>query len=268
MSPSNRFGASLRALAIALLACCTFGVAMAQAPAALQGRWVVEQVAVDRDDAIQRSNEPDDPRLMGGILDILSDGTIDPSREDCKRATWRHVGSTTLTRLVGRNARTSSGKTFTPSLAEYGLSLADATIITYVALCEPQTRGGRAEPYDGKNVFASLSKDRMLESNGVDTILVYSRITPTTPVQPSFACTGTLQDAEKTICGSQVLAGLDRSVAAAYKRGRVRLENRKTEIESLRQSQDAWILERNRCKTDDNCLSQSMSARISELMQQ
>ena len=98
-SPASAARAALSGLAL-LLAAPLAAPADASAPALLQGHWVVRQVAVDRNDTIRRSAEPDDPRLMGAVLDIQADGTIAPSREDCTRAAWRAHG--TATRAVRR----------------------------------------------------------------------------------------------------------------------------------------------------------------------
>jgi len=250
------------ALAFTSLSCCA-----AAAPVALQGRWVVRQVAVDSNDAIRRSSEPDDPRLMGGILDILADGSIDPARQDCVKATWQARGGTTLAALVGRNVRESSGKRTHPSLADYGLAFGNPKLQVFTALCAAPAPGARREPYDGGNWFASLSPDRMIEGNGVDTVLVYQRLTDRSPVEPSFACTGALTEAQQAICRSQSLAGLDRSVALALARARQRNDGGAAGLQALEREQAAWQAERDHCKSSEPCLTEHMNDRIQELMQ-
>ncbi|HEY9028411.1 MAG TPA: lysozyme inhibitor LprI family protein [Burkholderiaceae bacterium] len=254
-------------LTAAALACASLSSTAATAPAALQGRWVVRQVAVDANDTIRRSNEPDDPRLMGGILDILADGSIDPARQDCAKATWQARGTTTLAALVGRNVRESSGKRTHPSLADYGLSVGNPKLQVHTALCAAPSPGARREPYDGGNWFAALSPDRMIEGNGVDTVLVYQRLTDHSPVEPSFACTGTLAEAQQAICRSQSLAALDRSVALALARARKRNDDGAAGLQALEREQAAWLAERDRCKASEPCLAEHMNDRIQELMQ-
>jgi len=253
-------------LSVAALACSGLSSAAA-VPPALQGRWVVRQVAVDSNDTIRRSSEPDDPRLMGGVLDILADGSIDPARQDCTKATWQPRGSATLAALVARNVRESSGKRTHPTLADYGLALGNPKLQVLMALCAAPSPGARREPYDGGNWFAPLPPDRMIEGNGVDTVLVYQRITAHTPVEPSFACTGTLDEARRAICHSQPLAGLDRSVALAYARARKRNDGGTAGLQALEREQAEWEAERDRCKAAEPCLIEHMSDRIQDLMQ-
>ena len=265
--PAHRAAVRLL-LYVAAFAGASSSTAAAAAPPELQGRWVVRQVAVDRNDAIRRSNEPDDPRLMGGVLDILPDGTIDPARQDCTRAAWQAKGTATLAAIVGRNLRESSGQRTHPSLKDYGLALGNPALALHVALCAAPSPGARREAYDGGNWFASLSPDRMIEGNGVDTVLVYQRITDKTPVEASFPCTGSLSDARQAICRSQSLAGLDRSVGLAYERARKRARGVAADLQKLEREQTAWQATRDRCKTDANCLLSSMNDRIGDLMQQ
>lgn len=147
---------------------------------------MVRQVAIDRDDAIRRSNEPDDPRLMGTVLEIRADGTIAPSRQDCGQAAWQARGVATLAGLVARDLRESGGRRTRPSLKDNGLAPVDARLAVRVALYAAPSPGARRGPYDGGNWFAPLSADRMIEGNGVDTVLVYQRITDRSPVEASF----------------------------------------------------------------------------------
>ena len=253
-------------LSLAALSCAAPHLAVASAPPALQGSWVVRQVAVDSNDRIRRSSEPDDPRLMGQVLDILADGTIDPTRQDCQRATWQGHDSATLAALVARNVRESSGQRTAPSLADYGLALGNPKLALHVALCAAPSPGARREPYDGGNWFAALPPDRMIEGNGVDTVLVYQRLTTKTPVLASFACTGSLSEAQQAICRSQSLAGLDRSVGLALERARRRNGDAVT-VKALEREQSAWQTKRDQCKAEEACLIERMNDRIQELMQ-
>ncbi len=235
------------------------------APPALRGRWVVQQVAVDSNDRLHRSSEPDDPRLMGNVLDIRADGTLDPTRQDCRHARWRPRRATSLAAIVARNKRESGGKIEQPSLADYALAFGDPTLAPYEVFCASET--GKRESFHGGNWFASMSESRMIEGNGVDTVLVYDRITDTTPVKPSFACAPDQDESEKAICRSQILAGLDRSVGLAYRRARERTGDTPAGGEALRKEQADWIAERDGCKADENCLIARMGDRIDALMQ-
>ena len=73
----------------------------------------------------------------------------------------------------------------------------------------------------------------MIEGNGVDTVLVYQRVTDKTPVEASFPCTGALGEARQAVCRSHILAGLDRSIALAYARARKRSDGGAATLQSL-----------------------------------
>ncbi len=90
--------------------------AQAAPPPPMQGRWIVHQVAVDSSDAIGRSHKPDDPSVMNRLLTIGPDGAIGPASDDCPATTWTRMPTTTVAALVARNVRTSSGKSFKPTL--------------------------------------------------------------------------------------------------------------------------------------------------------
>lgn len=250
---------------VALLGACVG--AFAAPPPALQGEWQVQQVAVDRNDQIRRSNEPDDPRVLGSILKIGADGGIDPAEDECAHgARWTAQHRTTLAGLVARHVRESSGIKTHPSLEDYGLKLGNPALAPLGVTCA--AAGAKPQPYQGASAFASISKDVMVSDNGSDTILVYRRLTPDTPVQPSFACKNAVADAEKAICGSQALAGLDRSVALAWRRAQERRHDEADKLAALKTSQQAWLKTRDACKSDAACLSKAMGDRIDELVQQ
>ena len=195
------------------------------------------------------------------------DGFVSRSKREYTKGV-RNILAATLAAIVGRNMRESSGQRTHPSLQDYGLALGNPALALHVALCAAPSPGARREAYDGGNWFASLSPDRMIEGNGVDTVLVYQRITDKTPVEASFPCTGSLRDARQAICRSQSLAGLDRSVGLAYERARKRTRGVAADLQKLEREQTAWQAARDRCKTDENCLLASMNDRIGDLMQQ
>ena len=99
------------------------------------------------------------------------------------------------------------------------------------------------------------------------TVLVYQRITDKSPVEASFPCTGALGDARQAVCRSQILAGLDRSVALTCERARKRSDGGETTVQSLEHDQAAWAAERDRSKADESCLIERMNDRIQDLMQ-
>lgn len=88
---------------------------------------------------------------------------------------------------------------------------------------------------------------------------------------PSFRCTPELVGAEYVICANPSLHPLDRAVAAAYRAAGQRAQT--AGGQSLRDSQRAWLDNRNACtavtsrRSADiaNCVRDAMQERISEL---
>ena len=73
----------------------------------------------------------------------------------------------------------------------------------------------------------------------------------------SFDCSKAGNDIEKRICANEQISSLDSDLGAAYKRALVKTPN-------LKESQLAWIKERNKC-SDDDCIVKLYKERISFL---
>lgn len=80
---------------------------------------------------------------------------------------------------------------------------------------------------------------------------------------PSFACAQAGNAAERTLCDSEQLCGLDRMVAAAYSTARGAPG---ADAAAVKASQIAWLTERNACGQDRGCLNLSMRARVAALV--
>lgn len=80
---------------------------------------------------------------------------------------------------------------------------------------------------------------------------------------PSFACDKAGNAAERTLCDSEQLCGLDRMVAAAYS---VALGTSGADPAAVKASQISWLAERNACGQDWGCLNTSMRSRIASLV--
>ena len=71
----------------------------------------------------------------------------------------------------------------------------------------------------------------------------------------SFDCAKASNNAEKTICSVQAIGALDSELAVAYKQAG----------SAYRDSQRAWIKQRNKCGADANCLSREYQTRLAYL---
>jgi uncharacterized protein YecT (DUF1311 family) len=229
----------------------------------LQGRWEVVQVAVDHRDQPHWLYVPGDPRLLGRQLEIDSGGIrLDDDSRPCLKPAMSALPVGSLQHFVGvRYARpAASGTPARPTLADFDLKLADASVAPLQVTCTP---GDAA--WSGA-WFVALPDGRLLtnyDNNGY--VLVLRRRGERDPVQASFACAKARGAAEQAICASATLAGYDRSVAAAY---RFALQRADDEAPAIRQSQRDWIAARNACGADADCLGKRMRERVEELMQQ
>jgi uncharacterized protein YecT (DUF1311 family) len=100
-----------------------------------------------------------------------------------------------------------------------------------------------------------------------DTLLVLKKIPVRSVPTPSFNCKFATLLAERTICSSFELAGLDLSVSAAYRGAltQIDLSDNVTFKRALIRSQTQWIKNRDNCGTNDSCLANAMSKRLQEL---
>lgn len=247
---------------VVLLGWVVGGAALASSPSPLQGRWEVVQVAVDHRDQSHWLYVPDDPRLLGRQLDIDSDGIrFDDGSRPCLEPAMTALPGGTLQHFVGmRYPRPEAfGTPARPTLADFGLKLADAPVAPLQVACTPGD-----SPWTGA-WFVAQSADRLLtnyDNNGY--VLVLRRRDKRDPVRASFDCAKARGATERAICASATLAGYDRSVAAAY---RFALERADDEAQTIRQGQRNWIAARNACGADADCLDRSMRERIEQLMQ-
>jgi uncharacterized protein YecT (DUF1311 family) len=245
-----------------LLGCVVEGAAFAGSPAPLQGRWEVVQVAVDHGDQPHWLYFPDDPRLLGRQLDIGSGGIrLDDDSRPCLKPAMSTLPVGSLQHFIGvRYPRPAAfGTPARPTLADFGLELADAPAAPLQVGCTPDD-----SPWNGA-WFVTLSADRLLTNyDNSGYVLVLRRRGERDPVRASFTCAKARGATEQAICGSVMLAGYDRSVAAAY---RFALQRAGDEAGTIRQAQRDWIAARDACGTDVACLGESMRERVEQLMQ-
>jgi len=260
-----------RAIATLLMVCATLRVSTAAPPLAFVDTWLVTQVAADRQDPQNGVFKPQDPRLLNRVMTVGSDGRLDfnLTTEACSLVTWAPQPPSRLSALVAktfpRGPRGSGRKA--PTLADFDLKFADSTVKPYVALClaDPAARDKPAS-WGNAAWFTMLDAARMGVAYDSDTVLVLERIPAGTPVRPSFACAGAKSPTEAAICGSQALAGYDRSIADLYPRVLQKADARTRP--AIEQEQQAWLKTRDACKADNVCIANSMADRLGLLMQE
>ena len=232
-------------------------------PAALQGDWEVTQVGVDENDQPHWRYEPGDPRLVGRALTIGAHGELsfDFGKSPCQAVDWLARPPAKLSTIVGKTFPRPPGGDLPrlPALDDFGLKLDDRPVVALDANCAgtPPARWNRAW-------FASLGADRMVVAYDGDLLLVLTKVERAAPPVASFACSAARTPTEKAICGSRALAGYDRSLAAAWRRGLQRHDDDKAAFEK---TQHDWLLTRNACGADAACISDRLQERLDVLMQ-
>lgn len=247
-----------------LCAWCVAGCASAAAPPSqLQGTWEVVQVAVDHSDQPHWAWFPDDPRLLGRMLQIDAAGiALDDDSRACTQPVLSDLAPGKLQDFIGQHfPRPARFDTPTaPTLHDFNLDLPDAPVAPVQIHCTPD-----ASPWNGAWVVP-LPAGRLLTNydNG-GYVLVLQRREPATPIRASFACSKAHSAVEQAICASPTLAGYDRSVAAAYRRA---LGLAGDDASAVKQTQLEWLKSRNACGSNAECLGQAMRERVEQLMQQ
>ena len=243
--------------------------AAAVPPAAIQGHWEVAQVGVDENDQPHWRYEPDDPRLLGRAMEIGAHGELrfDFGKSPCERIDWAVRQPSSLAAMVGKSFARPPGGDLPrrPALADFGLKIADRTVVAFDANCAGATTDGAAPAHWNRAWFASVGADRMVVAYGGDLLLLMARVDPGAPAIASFDCRAARSPSEKAICSSQRLAGYDRSVAAAYRRD---LQRHADDRQSIEKAQRAWLATRDACGSDAACLSDRLQERLDALMQE
>lgn len=186
------------------------------------------------------------------------------STQDCDQVRWRARRPERLSTLVAHASSRGLHLSEPPTLRDFGLKFANATLQPFEALCPAK---GDDEPVRWGNAawFAMLDPKHLGVAYDSDTVLVLERILPGAPVRPSFDCAKATSASETAICASQALAGYDRSVEETYQRVLAKTDAA-TRLK-LEHGQRDYLAERDACKSDDHCLADTMSDRLGLLVQ-
>ncbi|MCG5051585.1 MAG: hypothetical protein KA712_01370 [Myxococcales bacterium] len=240
---------------------------VAKPPAALAGRWEVEQVAVDAEDRLHQLYGPDDPRLVGRTFIIDGERTSLEFGHDlyCKQRAWP-VRRTTWGFLISRGfwRPPMGGRPARPSTDDFNMGVTKAQGVAAYRIC-PTATGNRGRSF-ARGYWAALYKhDRLALRADPQFILLLKRVPEDTPPQAgTFDCGKPGNETETTICAHLDLAAWDRSVALALQQY---LEASPEKAEKVKSAQADYVRTRNACGQDVECIRDAQDARVDELVQ-
>jgi uncharacterized protein YecT (DUF1311 family) len=243
----------VRLFGLSALVSATFAASALGQPAP-STQFVV--VAAPRHPAVsnlQAAYRSDDPQLVGRLVALR--GAIlsfDGRHISCSRAT-RATNRVSVGQIIRERFpdRPHYGKTYVARPSDFGLALAPATVVAATRF-QCVVPGNQGKDWTGATVFP-IGGGRWALSLIDDHLLILKPDTGS--VRASFDCARAGTVVERTICSDRLLAGWDRSVATAYAIG-----------SGDRDSQRAWLTERDRCGADKACLHESLSLRVSNLL--
>jgi hypothetical protein len=214
-------------------------------------------VSAPRDPAVsnpQALYRPDDPQLVGRIVSFEgATASYDGDAVACDRI-LRKTRSVPIATAIGRAFPRVPGpahaRTVRPS--DLGMRVDAAAPVIMTTFRCPTPRGRHGVAWEGATSFP-VGGRLMALSLVQDALLILEPVAG--PVRASFDCAAAASIVERTICGDRVLAGWDRSVAAAY-----RIAG------TDRGDQRSWLKTRDRCGADRRCLQVAMALRVADLL--
>lgn len=263
--------------AVALLVLCIAGGSSHAAPqsaasalpipSSLFGTWEVTDVHVDTGATRTPLYRPDDFRLIGRIFRFSSGSIISntPERQDCPSP--RIGKSLPAVKLIESSMAGRALPPVLPTAQDYRLQLpGDPKASAFTVKCNGKLWGASLGREDGNRGawLLPLANGKLALRWYGETILELKRLPEGARPDPSFNCRQASTDSEKAICRSVPLAKLDVSIARSFAAAAQELQEagRGNSLAALKTHQRAWLLQRNRCKSDLACLEKSMSARL------
>ncbi|MEC4720265.1 hypothetical protein RY831_13980 [Noviherbaspirillum sp. CPCC 100848] len=236
-------------------------------PSDIVGTWEVVGIHVDTGATRTLHYRPDDFRLNGRIFHFSHEAIASntPERQDCPSpgiAASIPVAGLIESSMAGRATPPAN-----PTAEDYQLQLpADPGASAITVKCKGKLWGfglGREDGIHGAWLLP-LPGERLAVRWHDETILELKRVPENARPIPSFDCTRTSVESERAICHSIPLAKLDVSVAKSYAAATRELQEAKLQnsLTVLKAEQRAWLLKRNRCKSDAACLENAMSLRL------
>ncbi len=237
-------------------------------PVSLIGTWQVSEVHIDTGATRTLLYQHNDFNLTGRLFTIDRNKLTTNAPEDIP-CTYPKF-TKTITTPVDLIEHSMGGRGLppeTPTPEDYELPLAKNKPIEVLSInCQEGLFGGGLGidgGIEGAWVVA-LNNNKLAIRWFDETILVLNRLPANAKPKASFNCEKAATIVEKTICGSIALAAFDNSVAQSYLAAMKylkKLHNVKGG-DQLHEQQKAWLVNRDSCGSDTNCLQKSMADRL------
>lgn len=264
-----------------LLVCIALGAvpctAFASPPS---GTWQVVGASVSTEREDRLLYQRNDARLVGRFITFLPDQITSDLQEafGCKQLRWVVTHTSLDALLIQTLQRTKPASSGAAGQAgqqarAFGLLLSapadQPTDVQWLA-CSQGSLGPLNEAASAPKgsqtwlVSAPQGQRHMLWYG--DTVLTLKAVPAGSRTRPSFACNRARLAAERSICASNSLASLDKSLATAWADALKACEGQPACLQPLRQQQKAWVKQRNQCVRDEACLLQALRDRLESLI--
>ncbi|WP_151636554.1 lysozyme inhibitor LprI family protein [Noviherbaspirillum aerium] len=239
-------------------------------PADIIGTWEVAKVYVDTGATRTLLYRPDDFRLTGRVFQISSRSITSntPERQDCQSPGI--AASLPVEKLIEASMARRTVAPVAPTAEDYQLRLPkNPKAAAFTVTCNGKPWGinlGHEGGIQGAWVLRTET-GRLAVRWYDETVLELKRVPDGARPDPSFDCRKASTGSERTICGSVPLSRLDVSVARSFAAAahEMREAGLQKSLATLKEEQRAWLVQRNRCKSNAACLEQAMSSRLESI---
>nr|WP_041474265.1 hypothetical protein [Erwinia sp. Ejp617] len=225
--------------------------------------WQVKKVHPDGDSGRRMIYGENDPRLVGRFLQLNKNNIESdlPDFFDCKMPDYQQQ-KLALDEWVKR----ATGIAETTGAKAWRLNVRGSDIVTtFTVHCQTgMFDGGGYGEYGA--MIAQLSPAEIIINWGETTLIELNPVNRN-DIKPSFDCGKAQAESEKAICADYRLSSLDKSVFDAWRVAKALAEDvANTELlATVVASQKAWLMNRNQCGSDPQCLAKSMTERMEKL---
>lgn len=244
------------------------GSAVADAQPISSGDWLVVEVRIDETTERRIAYSPDDRRLLHRVVRVRPHELVvdAPEYTVCTKPAWMRRETT-----AGVLWSVSFESSVSP--AHWGFPLPDREFIrVYELACENERYFGpsiQSHASESRGTWLYPLADGRIALRWYDqTLLILRKIQPGERPFASYDCAKAVTATERKICSTHVLAGFDRSIGELYRIVHKYAEETELEAKRIQAQQRMWLVKRNACGSDAQCLRRSMQTRLQELAQE